>query len=246
MAAPVIGIIGGAGVAASIELLARMERMVTDQGAFRDSQHPEVLLYQATQVPSRSMFLEGRGESFTPGYIEAARKLKDAGSVFGAMCCNTAHHAIDEISQSSGLPFIDVIEECFKAVKTAAPSASTIGVLCSDGTRKAQIYEKVAHKLGLKAKILQPDAAHQAKVTLGICNIKKAYHRHKPLTDDERPAKLFHAAADHLAQAGANVIILGCTEIPLDFATLPGPAVPTIDSIDVLAQACLQRYRQLS
>ena len=53
-----IGIIGGAGVAATNKLLELIENKLTKEGAFRDCHHPEMIIWQATQAPSRSLFLE--------------------------------------------------------------------------------------------------------------------------------------------------------------------------------------------
>lgn len=53
-----IGIIGGNGVAATNKLNELLEIEFTKNGAFRDCHHPQIITYQATKVPSRSMFLE--------------------------------------------------------------------------------------------------------------------------------------------------------------------------------------------
>ena len=233
-----IGIIGGAGVAASAELVSRIEQKITAQGAFRDAQHPELLLYHATQVPSRSMYLEGRGESFIPGYVDAAAKLKQAGASFVAMCCNTAHFAHRDISEQAGIGIINLLEESVRLALAKPIEARRIGMLCSDGTRKLGLFETAAAPLGGNAEFLYPDAEFQEMVTLGICNIKKGYHRTRPLTDPERPAFLYAAAAANLIEKGADAIIMGCTEVPLDFAG-HDCTVPVIDTIDVLADVCI-------
>ena len=74
-----------------------------------------MVVWQATQIPSRSMYLEGRGESFIPGYVEVGRRLKDCGCTELCMCCNTAHYAIEELQKEIGLPFINILEEVAKA-----------------------------------------------------------------------------------------------------------------------------------
>ena len=56
-----IGVIGGNGVAATNRLCQLIEEIGVKDGAFRDAHHPEMIIWQATQVPSRSMYLEGRG-----------------------------------------------------------------------------------------------------------------------------------------------------------------------------------------
>ena len=71
-----IGVIGGNGVAATWRLQQLVEEELPRRGAFRDAHHPEMLIWQATQTPSRSMYLEGRGESFLDDYISIGRKMK--------------------------------------------------------------------------------------------------------------------------------------------------------------------------
>lgn len=87
-----IGIIGGNGVAATNKLNCLIEERLTREGAFRDAHHPEIITWQATQAPSRSMYLEGRGPSWIEDYVEIGEKLKSCGCTELCMCCNTAHY----------------------------------------------------------------------------------------------------------------------------------------------------------
>ena len=107
MARPMIfGMIGGAGVAATNCFNNKLENKLTSVGAYRDQHHPEVICYQATNVPSRSMYFEGRGPSFIPGYIDIAKRLERFGADILFMNCNTAHAAFDEISSAVNIGFI--------------------------------------------------------------------------------------------------------------------------------------------
>ena len=74
-----IGIIGGNGVAATNKLCELVEELYTLDGAFRDAHHPEILVWQATQAPSRSMYFEGRGESFIDDYVRIGCAMKNCG-----------------------------------------------------------------------------------------------------------------------------------------------------------------------
>ena len=69
-----IGVIGGNGVAATNKLCQLIEEKLTKSGAFRDAHHPEMLVWQATKVPSRSMYLEGKGPSWIEDYILIGKK----------------------------------------------------------------------------------------------------------------------------------------------------------------------------
>ena len=57
----------------------------------------------------------------------------------------------------------------------------------------------------------------------------------KPCPEPEK----IHALAEKLQTQGAEVLILGCTELPIAFAQL-GLDVPTIDPTEVLACASLR------
>jgi aspartate racemase len=239
-----IGIIGGAGVAAGAALVARIEEIVTASGAYLDQQHPEVVLYQATQAPSRSMHLEGRGDSFIPAYRDATRRLADFGATCIAMCCNTAHAALDELQAASSVPFINLIEETLAELGRRHPDATRVGILCSDGTRAARLYDRQLARQERNLQLVYPDELHQKRVTQGIRNIKRGLHRGP--ASPERPQELFAAAADHLAGLDVEAILLACTEIPLALNPALWSGPPLIDTIDVLAHACLRSERKVA
>lgn len=223
-----IGVIGGNGVAATNKLQQLIEEELTKGGCFRDCQHPEMIIYQATQAPSRSMYLEGRVESFIPDYIKIGKKLKEAGANSLCMCCNTAHYAIDELRIQIGLPFIDLIE-C--VVKTVGKSGyKRVGVMCSDGCRSAKIYDKKFYTLLPDVECFYPPVHLQKMVTRGICNVKNI-HRFDEINSVDRPYNLFNNVYEYLIDNGADVVIAGCTDIRVDFK-----AVRCLDSLELLAK----------
>ena len=229
-----IGIIGGAGVAATNKLQELIEEQLTKNGAYRDCHHPEMIIWQATQVPSRSMYLEGKGESFSPGYIDIAKKLKLCGATKLCMCCNTAHYAIDEISTRADIPFINLVEACVIHVK--ASGVKNIGLIASDGCLKGNVYEKYFEKLCPDIKIIYPDKENQKLVTKGICNIKNN-HRFDSKNSEENPQKIFEKVAEHLKNNGAEKIIIGCTDIRVGYFDKDN-----IDSLEILKDIIIEEY----
>ena len=169
----IIGVIGGNGVAATNKLCDMIERRITLNGAFRDAHHPEMIVWQATQVPSRSMFLEGKGESFIPGYIDIAQKLEKCGATRLCMCCNTAHYAIDEIRAAVQIPFIDMIEATVLEIKKSG--RKKVGIMASDGCVKYRIYDRYIEKICPNVHVVYPSGSYQKLVTKGICNIKNKH-----------------------------------------------------------------------
>ena len=230
-----IGVIGAAGVAATNKLCELIEEKMTLQGAYRDCHHPEMIVWQATQVPSRSMYLEGKGESFIPGYIEIAKKLEECGATKICMCCNTAHYAIEEIRKSISVPMIDMIEATVYKVREC--SKKRVGIMASDGCVKYKIYDKYINAICPDVTVVYPDSYHQKLVTKGICNIKNS-NRFLEIDAEERPNHIFSQVKEYLLyQERVDIVVSGCTDIRVDFINKDG-----IDSLEVLRDEIINCY----
>lgn len=232
-----IGVIGGNGVAATNKLCQLIEEMGVKNGAFRDAHHPEMIIWQATQVPSRSMYLEGRGDSFIPGYVSIGKKLKDCGCTELCMCCNTAHYAINELQEQIGLPFINLLVVVAKEANKHG--AKRIGMMCSDGLRKIRLYDKWFEKVNDEMHLIYPDDEMQKLVTLGICNAKNS-KRFDP-EDDECPEKLLTKVCDRFLEQGDDCIVGGYTDINAVFCPKEWKGVYYVDSLNVLANYIHER-----
>lgn len=230
----IIGIIGGAGVAATNKLNELIELKITKSGAIRDFEHPEIIIWQATKAPSRSMFLEGKGESFIQDYVEIAQKLKTAGAIKLCMCCNTAHFAIEEIEEKSKISFINLIKEVVLSIKKSGKTK--IGLIASDGCLKGKVYEKYFNEHIPNAELIYPDENTQKEVTKGICGIKNN-SRFLSENHNERPKIIFNNVCKHLNRMGAEAIITGCTDIRVDFKSKD---YFVVDSLETLAQCIIK------
>lgn len=220
------GVIGGNGVAATNLLCELVERKVTASGAFRDAHHPEMIVWQATSVPSRSLFLEGRGPDWRPDYIRIAQEFKRLCCDYGCMCCNTAHYAIDEVSSASGLHFIDLLAEVAKVV--SGTGEKRVEIFCSDGARKFDLYGKVFRRLCPSVELGYPDSERQAAVTRVICGVKTSAR----FTGDPR------RELEQLIASAEAPVVLGCTDLRVAFgAEVQLPAKVLVDSLECLADA---------
>ena len=202
-----------------------------------DAHHPEMIIWQATQVPSRSMYLEGRGDSFIPGYVDVGQKLKACGCTELCMCCNTAHYAIRELEEQIGLPFINLLagvaKECYNK------GVMRIGMICSDGLRKIELYNKYFALENSGMTLVYPDKKMQKFVTLGICNAKNS-KRNLPECD-EYPEKLFSRVCDWFLDQDVDCIVGGCTDISAVFSPDEWKGIVYIDSLKVLANIIYER-----
>lgn len=229
-----IGVIGANGVAATNKLCQLIEEQGVKSGAFRDCHHPEMIIWQATQAPSRSMYLEGRGESFIPDYTRIGLKLKECGCDELCMCCNTAHYYINELQEAIGLPIFNLIAGVGKKVKNLG--LRKVGLMCSDGLAKVKFYDKIFAEVCPNAEIIYPSPEYQKLVTRGICNAKNT-QRYTDISNHENPAHCFTEVVKYFKARGVDGIIAGCTDINNVF---PVPTeilgdIAYIDSLEVLA-----------
>ena len=173
-------------------------------------------------------YLLGDGPDPAPVLAEAARVIERGGADFIAIPCNSAHAFLDTIRDAVSIPVLDMIELAVDAAAERCPDASKIGVLAASGAVRVGLYERWLENRGLQP--VYPDGAIQEEVMAAILDIKGGA---APGSDPR-----FVAAARHLHDAGADCLIMGCTEIPLALAPEDCP-VPAIDANQVLVEATL-------
>lgn len=233
-----IGVLGANGVAATNRLCELIERKLTIAGAFRDAHHPDMVIVQATQVPSRSMFLEGKGPDWRPAYIRIAKELKQLGCDVGCMCCNTAHYAIDDVVKGSGLPFINILKEVAKRIERIG--LKKIELWASDGARKFDIYGAVFRRMAPSCTIIYPTEERQKLVTEIICAVK-TNARFLPIENSASPRFLIRKLLD----STKIPVVLGCTDIRISYRVDESlDKGICLDSLEVLADAVVDYYRR--
>lgn len=203
-----IGILGGMGMAATVNFLDLYVKAMNRRGRTEDNQFPTMVVLT---IPLDDWGTEGARDlvSVRQQVEEGVRWLRDAGATVVAAPCNSIHE-FRESFQLFHMTFIDIIAETL----AVAPSGSTLGVLCSQQTRRAGLYETGSHKVVYLADQSVVDEAIEAVI-------------------NRRPFSLDRAVSDLLAQ-GCDFVVLGCTE--LSCCRLVG-FYPVIDSAACLATA---------
>lgn len=229
---PIIGVIGGAGPDATIDFQKALSQQMKQQcQAITDQHHFRVIVDNYTVMPDRSQALLGRGPSPLPYLQKIAQNLASLGATMITCPCNTAHAYIDALQAAISVPILDMPYLTCQAVTASPIPLRRIGVLCTDMTKKHQLYHIP------RTMLVYPDHQYQALVMQGIFAAKAGY-THEPITDTAIQAQLRHhlsltgvetslldfqySAADiyektiaHLQSLGVDAVILGCTEIPL-------------------------------
>jgi len=98
------------------------------------------------------------------------------------------------------------------------------------------VYEKYFEKIWPEAKIIYPDEGMQREVTRGICNTKNT-SRFLPDDHPDRPRNIFGRICEYLFERSADLVIVGCTDIRVDFKT---ENKKVVDSLEVLAKCIVE------
>jgi aspartate racemase len=222
----VIGIIGGMGPEATVDFYREIIRLTPAQ---KDQDHIPVLIYSNPRVPERTQAILHGGEDPTPYLIEAARILERGGAGILAMPCNTAHYFLPRVRPAVKIPILDMIEETFLRTRTEIRDIKAVGLLATMGTIESGVYRNVFARHGVS--ILTPAVADQDRIQQAIRQIKSD-------TYDRERQDTFESIGGMLIKAGAQAVILGCTEIPLAF-NVARVNYPVINATRVLAQAAV-------
>ncbi|MDR7536034.1 MAG: amino acid racemase [Armatimonadota bacterium] len=224
-----IGVLGGMGPWATLDFFARLLRLTP---ASRDQDHLRVLIDNNPAVPDRTAVLLGHGEDPTPWLVAGARGLAAAGADVLAIPCNTAHAFYPAIAGSVAIPVLHMMEEAAAAAAQAYPRLRRVGLLATAGTVRTGLYARAFGRYHVET--IVPRGQEQAAADALIAAIKAG------------PGPGHRAAAVDLMQAlaarGAEVIVLGCTELPLVLQADAAP-VPVLDATEVLARRAVALAR---
>jgi len=203
-----LGIIGGMGPMATAYF---MELIIDMTQADVDQQHIPMVVYNAPFIPDRTEYIlssmTGSGleqkESPAKYMIEVGNALTGAGADIIAVPCMTAHFFHHELADAIPTPIIHGIEEVTSYLK--AHGVQKVGVMATSGTVTADLFGSKFAKQNIDC--VYPSKEKQEYVMDIIFNGVKA-------AKGPDMAK-FHEVAKELFEAGAEVIVLGCTELSM-------------------------------
>jgi aspartate racemase len=220
-----LGVIGGLGPLATAyfyELVTEFTEIEVEQ------EHLEIMLYSAPAIPDRTSYiLDNSKPSPIPGIIRVGKSLVDAGCEVIAIPCVTAHHFFDEFSAEIDADIISMTRET--AAELKKHGIKSAGIMATDGTVQTGILERELVKEGITP-VLPSKEGQQGVMDLIYYCVKSG----NPL-DLEK----FRRISDELREKGAEVIILGCTELSLFRREDIGGGY--IDVLEVLASRSIER-----
>ena len=217
------GVLGGMGPEATIDFMSRILRM---NPSGTDQDHLRMLVDQNPQVPNRYEAITGKIPSAGPALARMATGLERAGADFLVMTCNSAHAFQGDIEQSVSIPFLSMIEMVLQDIHEQYPGTGSVGIMAAHGCLEAKIYQQALEANGLQSILWNEEEIQQ---------FMNDVYRIKSGVLDHAVRDSLLELGEILQSRGAEVLIAGCTEIPLLIE--PGDfAIPLLSSTDILAR----------
>jgi aspartate racemase len=172
----------------------------------------------------------GRWEEATQAMIAAARHVEAGGADFVVICTNTMHKMADDVEQAIRIPLLHIADATAEAIKVQG--LSKIGLLGTKFTMEEDFYRgRLVEKHGLE--VLIPDAEDREIV-------------HRVIYDElvlgeikSESRNQYRRIIGNLITAGAQGIILGCTEIGL-LVKDEDSSVPLFDTTSIHAVSAVE------
>lgn len=220
-----LGILGGMGPQATQDFY---QRILDRTDAACDQEHLPTFILSDTRMPDRTAaILGGDAESCYSRLLADARTLEQVGCTAIAIPCNTSHYFADRLQEELSIPIIHMVRETVK-VLSADPSVHKVGILATDGTVRAGVYQRECEAQGLRA-VSPPEAVQKIVMSIIYDEIKKG----------EKGSREKFAVLDRwLREERCDAAILGCTELSVyrTYHSLPDFYV---DAMDILAERCI-------
>ncbi|MDE2120765.1 MAG: aspartate/glutamate racemase family protein [Betaproteobacteria bacterium] len=222
-----IGLIGGMSWESSAEYYRRINTGVRERlGSLRSAQ---IVLHSIDFGPIEQAQREARWDDAGIVLADSARRLQAAGADCVMLATNTMHMVADSIQAATDLPFLHIADPVGRAASAAG--WQRVGLLGTAFTMEQPfLVERLAQRHGLQ--VLVPPPPERALV-------------HRVIYEElcagilRGPSRQAYVEVLHgLAAAGAEAVVLGCTEIGLLIRDEHSP-VPLLDTTALHAQAAV-------
>ncbi len=222
-----IGIIGGMGPETTSKFYLELIRL-----SRREMGHLPSIIIESLPISfsSEENFVKNgiKESEFERLMIKSAKRFEEIGVNLVVIPSNTAHFFIEKVRESTSIPVMNIIKETTKLCLKRG--FRKVGVLGTEITMKNRLYEKEFEKFNIE--IIKLDKKNQEELSNII---------HRIVTGDTKTKdqKNLENLMEILKNKGAEVIILGCTD--LQNLIKDSSNIEIIDSMHTLVEATFRK-----
>lgn len=226
--APTIGVLGGMSATSTVEYYRELNARVNDRLGGHHA--AEVVIYSVDFGEIEPLIHADRWDEASDLLADAASRLEAAGADFVLVATNTMHRVAPAIESAVSIPLVHIVDVTADAASAAG--LDTLGVLGTAPVMEMEFYRDRFADHGVE--VVVPDAAERELVDSVIFEELT----HGVFTEESRDA--YRAVMDDLVDAGAEGIVLGCTEIGELVSAADYDRVPLLDTTDLHVQRAVE------
>ena len=214
------GLIGGTSWHSTVAYYATINKLVNEH--YGDNTNPPLRIASLNQHEIHRLQRADDWDAIAEILLRAAVELQQIGVRGIALCANTPHKLFDRLQRGLSVPILHIADAIGAALRQGG--WETVGLL---GTRFTMTEDFIKGRLAAErgVEVLVPPAADQAEIQDQIYS-KLSYGMF-----GEEPRRFLTEHIERLAEAGAEAVILGCTELPL-LMKGASRSVPLVDSLN--------------
>jgi aspartate racemase len=225
---PTIGILGGMSATSTVEYYRELNARVN---ARLGGHHAaEVLIHSVDFGEFEPLIQADEWDEIADRLAAAAARLDAGGADFLLVATNTMHRVAPAIESAVSIPLVHIADVTADAANAAG--LDTLGVLGTKPVMDASFYRNRLADHGIE--VVVPDAESRELVDSVIFEELT----HGVFTDASRDD--YREVMDDLADAGAEGIVLGCTEIGELVSDSDYDRVPLLDTTDLHVQRAVE------
>lgn len=223
-----IGLIGGMTWKSTLEYYRIINEYVKEKlGGLHSA---NCIIYSFDFAYIEELQLNHNWSELTRLMISAAKTLEKAGAEFIVICANTMHKTADEIQDNIRIPLLHIIN--VTAEKIIKKGFRKIGLIGTKFTMEEDFY-KNKFKEEYNINVIIPKIEERESINNII------YHELSLGIIKKSSKEQYVEIIRNLFSIGAEVVVLGCTEIPL-LIKQKDVNVPVIDTTKLHAKAAVE------
>ena len=223
-----IGLIGGMSWESSLEYYRILNESV--KARLGGTHSAKCVMYSLDFDEIETLQREGRWEDATRVMVAAARHVQAGGADFVIICTNTMHKMAAQVAAAIDIPLLHIADATAAAIKDRG--LHKVGLLGTKFTMEQDFYRGRLEEM------------HELEVLIPKAGDREVVHRviyEELVLGEIRDAsrEQYQAIIEKLTAAGAQGVILGCTEIGL-LIRQQDCRVPLFDTTAIHAEAAVE------
>ncbi|OON70563.1 hypothetical protein B0919_00615 [Hymenobacter sp. CRA2] len=212
-----------------------VDKLIAGLDAKRDQDFPEFYLHNNSRIPDRTRAIVGNETSPEAELLRSFSALDQCKAEVIVSTCVTSYYFINKIKTRTRATVLNPVELLRDKVQQEYAPGRKIGLLCTSGTLRSQLFHTAF--AGTGHELLTLDADQQEDLFMRSVYMDNGL---KSAVISPEAYRLLNAAVQELCGRGADIIVGGCSEVQIGMRHCVLDAAVYLDTMDVLASATLR------